>query len=380
MPSTIQKLVDKGLIRPPTFLPSNVMYETIMGSVAYGVSSDTSDMDVYGYCIPPKYIVFPHLNGEIMGFGTEIKRFEQYQQHHINCPDELGGKGRVYDVQIYNIVKYFQLCMDNNPNMIDSLFTPQECILHITGNVGAMVRENRHIFLHQGAWHKFKGYAYSQLHMTDTKRKDEHYEEVRRLEEAYQIPHETEFEVVESEAVLRGIGVVWTGENKDGRSVDGSNPLFGEMTNSEFHQYYFHFKAGMEKTTRFYRVKSAGTDLKFLYHVVRLLDECEQIMTTGDLDLRRNNEHLKAIRRGEVSEDDVRKWDADKEKQLEGWYGNPKCAVPFKKQEEKIKELLMNCLEHHYGNLSECVVRDDAAVRALRELAEVVDKHRALLS
>ena len=77
MPSAVQKLTERGLCTPPSFLPTNVHYETIMGSVAYGVSSDTSDMDVYGFAIPPKEIVFPHLAGEIMGFGRQKKRFEQ---------------------------------------------------------------------------------------------------------------------------------------------------------------------------------------------------------------------------------------------------------------------------------------------------------------
>ena len=42
--SSLQRLADRGLVRPPRWLPGNVQYETIMGSVAYGVSSDTSDV------------------------------------------------------------------------------------------------------------------------------------------------------------------------------------------------------------------------------------------------------------------------------------------------------------------------------------------------
>ena len=68
--STLQRLTDRGLIKPPRWLPGNVQYETIMGSVAYGVSSDTSDVDVYGWAIPLKEDIFPHLRGEVLGFGT----------------------------------------------------------------------------------------------------------------------------------------------------------------------------------------------------------------------------------------------------------------------------------------------------------------------
>ena len=135
-----------------------------MGSQAYGVSIDDSDLDVYGFCIPPKDLVFPHLAGEIPGFGRQIQRFDQFQEHHVKDPN----KEVEYDFTIYSIVKYFQLCMENNPNMIDSLFTPRNCVIHSTA-VSELVRENRRMFLHKGAWHKFKGYAYAQMAKIRTK-------------------------------------------------------------------------------------------------------------------------------------------------------------------------------------------------------------------
>jgi predicted nucleotidyltransferase len=301
MSSTIHRLTEKGLIKPPKFLPANVHYETIMGSVAYGVSSDTSDMDIYGFCIPPRDMVFPHLAGEITGFGTQKKRFEQFQQHHIVDPTELKGHGRTYDVQIFNIVKYFHLALENNPNMIDSLFTPQTCVLHIT-QVGNMVREQRRLFLHKGAWAKFKGYAYSQLHKMTTKDPQGKRKEIR---------------------------------------------------------------------------DKFGFDVKYAYHLVRLLYEAEQILLEGDIDLQRHREHLKAIRRGDVTEADIRQWAADKEKQLENLY--LQSTLPATPPEDKIKTLLLNCLEQHYGTLQHCVVQPDAAVNALRQIQEILDRNQSIL-
>ena len=201
MASTVKQLEKKGLIRPPKFLADNVHYECIMGSVAYGVSSDTSDMDVYGFCIPPKDMVFPHLMGEIEGFGRQKKRFEQYQQHHIKDESAMSGKGRDYDVTIYNIVKYFNLCMENNPNMIDSLFVPQECVLHIT-QIGNMVRESRKLFLHKGSWHKFKGYAYSQQSKLRSK-SHRGLDDLKQFESEHGISHQTTFAEVEKEMQAR---------------------------------------------------------------------------------------------------------------------------------------------------------------------------------
>lgn len=195
MSSVVKDLTDIGLIKPDRFIPDNVIYETIMGSVAYGVSGDTSDMDVYGVCIPSKEIIFPHLAGHIHGFGRERKEFHQFQQVGIKTQD------KVYDLSIYNIVKYFQLCLENNPNMIDSLFTPHFCVLHIT-SVGGMMRDARRMFLHKGAWHKFKGYAYSQLHKMKC---GQDALDLIKFEESIQVDHKTKFSDVLQEMTDRGL-------------------------------------------------------------------------------------------------------------------------------------------------------------------------------
>jgi uncharacterized protein len=79
----IQGLARKNLIHPPKWLPDNVHYLTDMGSVAYGTATGDSDVDIYGFCIPPREDVFPHLRGEILGFGRQVNRFEQWQEHHV---------------------------------------------------------------------------------------------------------------------------------------------------------------------------------------------------------------------------------------------------------------------------------------------------------
>lgn len=84
--SIVNKLISQGLITPPSFLKDNIHYECMMGSIAYGCSNDNSDIDLYGFCIPPKDIIFPHTAGYIIGFGKKPPNFEQYQQHGIIDP------------------------------------------------------------------------------------------------------------------------------------------------------------------------------------------------------------------------------------------------------------------------------------------------------
>jgi predicted nucleotidyltransferase len=290
--SVIYNLTKRGLIKPPPYVV-DTQYEVITGSIAYGVSSDMSDCDVYGFCIPPKNIVFPHLAGEIPGFGSQQQRFDQYQQHHIE--DREAKKG--YDLSIYNIVRFFHLCMENNPNMVDSLFVPQRCVLHIT-KIGHMVRNNRKMFLHRGSYHKFRGYAYSQLHKMKTK-------------------------------------------SPEGKRIE--------------------------------LIEKYGFDVKFGSHLIRLLDEAEQILLFGDLDLERSREYQKAIRRGEVPMEEIEKYFYAKEKELETLYHN--STIPHKPDEQKIKNLLLSCLEEFYGNLDSCVRQEVRVEDILYDLKSILDKY-----
>jgi predicted nucleotidyltransferase len=292
----LDDLNGRNLIRPPRWLPANTVLLVTMGSQAYGVSNDASDLDVYGVCIPPKELVFPHLAGEIPGFGRQVQRFEVWQEHHVRDPN----KTVEYDFAVYGIVKYFQLCMENNPNMIDSLFVPRNCVLHST-MIGEMIRENRRRFLHKGSWHKFKGYAYAQM-----------------------------------------------------SKIRNRNNSSNEKRAATIEKY--------------------GYDVKFAYHVVRLMNEVEQIMVEGDLDLQRNNEQLKSIRRGEWTLDQLDEYFTSKERILETTYAA--STLPHGPDEEMIKALLMDCLEQHYGSLAAAVVRVPQMSAMLDDIEALVARYR----
>jgi uncharacterized protein len=292
----IKDLTTMGAITPPAFVPMNVQYETITGSLSYGVSSDASDLDLAGFCIPDRELVFPHTAGEIQGFGTQIQRFEQYQQHHIQVP----GSNQEYDITIYNIVKFFQLCMENNPNMVDALYTPERCVTHIS-DIGKMVRSNADLFLHKGSWHKFKGYAYAQM-------------------------------------------------SKIRKKSNSTNPKRAES------------------------IEKFGYDVKFAYHVVRLINEVEQIMAEGTLDIERSREQLKSIRRGEWTIEELESHFNRREVQLEELY--LKSTLPHRPNEVAIKNLLLQCLEAHFGSLDALVTREDRSAELVADLKALLAKYK----
>jgi len=124
-------------------------------------------------------------------------------------------------------------------------------------------------------------------------------------------------------------------------------------------------------------VDTYGFDLKFAYHCVRLLLQVEDVLATGEMDLQRHREHLKAIRRGDVSLEEIENWFFEKEKHLENLY-HESNAVPYQPDEVQIKQLLLNCLEQHYGSLEGCIVQPDKAVQVLRDIRNLLDKNREL--
>jgi predicted nucleotidyltransferase len=300
-------LTQQKLIAPPAWLPANLHYLTVMGSTAYGVADTNdeqaqSDIDLYGVCIPPRDVVFPHTAGAIWGFGPYKEgmpksHFGQYQQHHVLDPSARGGKGQVYDLQIYNIVKYVQLCMECNPNMIDSLFTHETMVQHCT-QVGQVLRENRKKFLHQGVCDRFKAYAYAQVHKMQTK------------------------------------------EPQPGSKRAAIREKF-------------------------------GFDCKFAYHLVRLLGEAEQLLREGDLDLMRNREQLKSIRRGEWTQEQILDYFERKRVDLEEV--RARSSLPPGPDEDAIRGILLRCLEAHYGSLDGCISVPGRAEGVLRQIREMIE-------
>lgn len=272
--SLLQRLTEDRYIDPPKHI-DNVCFETITGSQAYGVSADTSDCDVVGFYIPPAKLLFPHLDGHLLGFNKDPSPPKVWQQHHIKTDPDGRHKGKQFDLAMYPITTFFKLAMEGNPNIIDVLYTPRDCILSSTP-VGEKLRENRDLFLYRGAWVKYKGYAYGQLHKMD-------------------------------------------------------------------------IKQPKEDSDRFESHQDHGYDLKFAYHLVRLLLECEMMLTEHTIDIRRHREHLKGIRRGEHSIEDIKQWFVDKERYLERCY--EESTLRDMPARESIKRLLIECLETQYGDL-----------------------------
>jgi hypothetical protein len=235
--------------------------------------------------------LFPHLASVIPGFGDQGQKFDQFQQQHIIDKD----LGKEYDINIYNIVKYFDLLLKGNPSLIESCFTHPKHVLHNT-TIGELVRSNRKKFLSKQMCFKILAYANSQ---------------------------------------------------------------FSKITSK---------KAVGKRKEKIDELKYCP---KFSSHSIRLLLQAEDILINNDLDLEKNSQLILNIKKGLWKLDDIFELIQSKQKEIEKLI--PNASLPNQSNEAEIKGLLMNCLEHHYGSLDKCIVKEDVYVNALKKIREQLD-------
>lgn len=348
----LQDLEKRELINPPTFLTNNTHYLCRMGSTAYGVNTGNSDQDMYGVCIPPRDYIFPP--NYIDGFDNRDLTFHQWQKHGVEDKSANGGKGCSYDFSIYSIVNYFYLAMQNNPNVLESLFVRREHVIHSTP-AWEIVRENRKLFLHKGVVHKLKSYAFSQL--AKAKNCIASLQNIRSFENKHGISHTTTYELAKSGAY----------------GISDENEIYD--TQGCHNEYLKLWEEGLKKTARFEAQKIAGQDNKFLYHVFRLADQAEFILNNHDLDLQEPSrvEKMKAIRRGDIPYEDIVRQFGEYEERLSRMFET--STLRMYPPEKEIRALLLSTLESHYGSLKEFLKENNAAELAINEIKNSLRKY-----
>lgn len=130
----------------------NLIMATLAGSYLYGTNRPDSDIDIRGVCFSPKEA--------LLG----LSGFEQYQPSGSAAITYSKEKFGIEsdDVTIYALNKFFMLCLNANPNIIELLFAPHDKMC-LSSPTWATIREHRHLFLSTKIVHTFAGYAFSQL-------------------------------------------------------------------------------------------------------------------------------------------------------------------------------------------------------------------------
>lgn len=141
---------------------------TLAGSRAYGISTETSDVDVKGVCLPSKEYFLGFANRlEQIDSNELIKKsfYPHFDASMKEAADHLGIEGSIYEIR-----KFFKLASDCNPNIWDVLFCKDEHVVY-SDVVGDAIREHADLFVSKKARWTFSGYALSELKRIKSHRK-----------------------------------------------------------------------------------------------------------------------------------------------------------------------------------------------------------------
>ena len=307
----------------------HIILESIVGSKAYGLSTESSDTDRKGFGLAPKEYYISH-----------NKRFEQIE---LSSDKE--------DRTIYNITKFFTLAEDCNPNILDVLFVNEKDILSITP-VGEEVLANRDIFISKKAKHTFSGYAFAQLKRIKTHRN-------WLLSPPLQEPIRDQFHLPNHHRLLSStdMGILSKLEEVD-------HQLFQSALNNITYETYQNeksYNAARGNWEKFQNWKATrnpqraalekqhGYDTKHAMHLVRLLRMGKEILSgVGVLVQRPDREELLAIRNGNRSYEDLIEEVEKLNKDMDVLYIS--SQLPHKPNSKKIEDLCCKILDKHLNN------------------------------
>ena len=311
----------------------NCILKYEVGSKLYGTDTPTSDTDYSGIFIANKEYYFGLFSIDQVDVSEQSKL-----ESGKNDTDAI-------DFTLYEIRKFIRLATDNNPNILEQLFVPENKIIHST-KYGMQLLENSNIFPHQGLYHRFVGYAHSQKKKMCIK--TEHY---NKLEEVVGFLQSTENHKEKVETIVPQLKSKFNLHTEDivlEHNYIQHNVIVGDSKIP----FDFTIAKAMEGlggrikifSNRKELVSRYGYEVKFGSHVIRLLDEALELITTGKVKFPlRNADMIRDIKCGKYTLEQLYAIADKLEKEIE--VALVTCNLPTHPNTEKINKLLISTIE-----------------------------------
>lgn len=314
----------------------NLIVSHLAGSHAYGMSTPESDVDVRGiFCAEPKYIRTPFFN--------------QREQ-------TITG---MEDAKVYELTNFMKLYLDCNPNIIETMWVDDESLIQ-TSPAYDLLKQYRQELLCSKVAFTFSGYAMSQMKrikghnkfinnpkpvdppkQSDYVSLQQNFSDERVLPREFRLSDYREGRLVPFGGNLYGyydfscdaargyetfsddftLNTVFDDESR----VNFKNPKFLVKFNkdeyllaNDDHKNYWQWKAKRNKK-RSALEESHGYDTKHAMHLIRLLRMGEEILTTGEVIVKRPDaDELLEIRAGRFTYDELVAMAGDKDDKIRG--------------------------------------------------------------
>jgi predicted nucleotidyltransferase len=242
------------------FWETNRILHVVAGSRSQGLATPASDTDTRGVCIPPREV--------LLGLND-------FEQHTSDSGDHV----------TFALAKFVRLALAGNPNAIEMLHTHPDDVLSIT-DLGHRLIAARDLFLTRNVGERFFRYAEDQL---------------ARLERHHRW-------LTEPAPALPDPGV-FGGQDVRGhvRFPDADAERAFRAARQQA-QHYRRWRANRNPDQAALEERY-GYDTKHAMHLCRLLMMGHEILTTGEVHVRRPDAHwLRSIRDGAMSYDELRNW------------------------------------------------------------------------
>ncbi|WP_207514715.1 DNA polymerase beta superfamily protein [Longitalea luteola] len=351
---TIKDIKQKGLL----------LFECISGSKAYGLNTSTSDTDLRGVYYLPK---------------AQFYGLDYIPQISNESSDEV----------YYELGRFVELLIKNNPNILELLASPEDCILY---RHPILNRLHINLFLSKLCKETFAGYALTQIKKARGYKKKivNPIEPVRKsvldfcfiLQGYHSIPL-TEW-LAQHNFVQEQCGLINMPHSKGLYALfyDTDNTLhyrgimsselanevslssipkgekelaylfFNKENYSSYCKDYKEYWEWVEKRNEARYLGNAthgkGYDAKNMMHTIRLLQVAEEILTKGTLQVKRSNrEELLSIKAGDFQYDDLLVMADALMNRIEAAYSTSQLT-PYP-DKEKIEAILVQMREELYG-------------------------------
>lgn len=339
----------------------HIIFECISGSRAYGLQTPTSDTDIRGVFI-----------------------LSEDQFYSLDYVGQVNNETN--DIVYYELRKFVELCLNNNPNILELLNVPDECILYKHDLFDRFIATD---FLSKKCEKSFANYAYAQIkkarglekkivNPVDETRKTpldfcliyhegksiplSKYLEIKGIQQTNcglaRIPN-----MKDCYNIYHSVEIPYKGIIKNDQANDialssipkGEKPLVMMYFNmdgySTYCKKYREYWDWVEKRNedRYQTTVNHGKnyDSKNMMHTFRLLSMAKEIAESNQINVfRKDREFLLSIKAGEFEYDDLLKKAEALKSELEGLY--EQSGLPELPDKKYIDQLLINVRREFY--------------------------------